>query len=241
MRLLSYNIHKGIGGQDRRYNLERIWQVIREEQPDLICLQEVTQNARRTRHHDQPIMLAERLCAGAHLYQMNVRYREGGYGNLLLSRWPLRRKHQVSLRLGRRKPRGAQIAVVETAEGPLHLLNLHLGLKERERHWQMNHLLHHPLFRESVDLPTMIVGDSNDWRNTLVGGPLARHAFEHVTGPPSHFRSFPAFLTMLSLDKAFHRGGIAIRQARVVRTALSRRASDHLPLVIDFHLARKPA
>ncbi len=237
MRLLSYNIHKGIGGQDRRYDLERIWQVIREEQPDLICLQEVTQNARRTGHHDQPFMLAERLCASAHLYQMNVRYREGGYGNLLLSRWPLRRKHQVSLRLGRRKPRGAQIAVVETSEGPLHLLNLHLGLAETERHWQINHLLHHPLFRESVHLPTMIVGDSNDWRNTLVKGSLGRHAFEHVTGPPAHFRSFPAFLTMLSLDKAFHRGGILIRQARVVRTALARRASDHLPLVIDFHLA----
>ncbi len=24
MRLLSYNIHKGIGGRDRRYSLERI-------------------------------------------------------------------------------------------------------------------------------------------------------------------------------------------------------------------------
>src|SRR5690348_5871547 len=58
MRLLSYNIHKGIGGRDRRYDLERVWQVIREEDPDLICLQEVTQNARRTHHHDQPLVLA---------------------------------------------------------------------------------------------------------------------------------------------------------------------------------------
>ena len=28
MRLLSYNIHKGIGGRDRRYRLERIFDVI---------------------------------------------------------------------------------------------------------------------------------------------------------------------------------------------------------------------
>ena len=41
MRLLSYNIHKGIGGRDRRYRLERIIQVIEHENPDLICLQEV--------------------------------------------------------------------------------------------------------------------------------------------------------------------------------------------------------
>ena len=237
MRLLTYNIHKGIGGRDRRYDLERVCRVIEDQGPDLVCLQEVTQHARRTYHHDQPRMLAERLGARAHLFQMNVHYREGGYGNLLLSRWPLSRWHQVSLRLERRKPRGAQIVVVETDEGPLHLTNVHLGLVGKERHWQVNHLLHHPLFRESSHLPTLIVGDCNDWRNTLVAGPFARYAFEQVTGPPSHFRSFPAFMSVLSLDKAFHRGGVVVRHARVVRSALAKRASDHLPLVIDFHLA----
>ena len=44
MRLLSYNIHKGIGGRDRRYRLERIIQVIADEHPDLVCLQEVDRN-----------------------------------------------------------------------------------------------------------------------------------------------------------------------------------------------------
>jgi endonuclease/exonuclease/phosphatase family metal-dependent hydrolase len=235
MRLLTYNIHKGIGGQDRRYDLERVCRVIRAEEPDIVCLQEVTQHARRTRHHDQPLLLAEAVGARVHLFQMNVHYREGGYGNLLLSRWPFHRRHQVSLRLRKRKPRGAQMVVVETDDGPLHLTNVHLGLAEKERHWQVNHLLHHPLFRESCHLPTLVVGDCNDWRNTLAAGPFAKNAFEQVTGPPSHFRSFPAFLSMLSLDKAFHRG-VVIRHARVVRSALVRRASDHLPLVIDFHL-----
>ena len=50
MRLLSYNIHKGIGGRDRRYRLERIIAVIEHENPDLICLQEVDQNVRRLTH-----------------------------------------------------------------------------------------------------------------------------------------------------------------------------------------------
>jgi endonuclease/exonuclease/phosphatase family metal-dependent hydrolase len=83
MRLLSYNIHKGIGGLDRRYNLDRIWRVIEAESPDLVCLQEVTSGARRTRFHDQPELLA-RLHAGAdRCFQMNVQYRVGGYGNLI--------------------------------------------------------------------------------------------------------------------------------------------------------------
>ncbi len=235
MRLLTYNIHKGIGGHDATYRLERICDVIAAEAPDLICLQEVTRDARRTHFHDQPKMLAEALGAKAHLFQMNVHYKRGGYGNLLLSRWPFHRTHHVSLSVRRHIPRGAQIVVVDTDEGPLHLTNWHLGLREKERHWQVNHLLRHPLFRESSHLPTLIVGDFNDWRNTLARGPFAEFAFEQITGPTRHFRSFPAFLTMLALDKAFHRGA-CIKHARVVRTSLAKRASDHLPLVVEFHL-----
>ena len=41
MLFASYNIHKGIGGRDRRYRLERILAVIEHEQPDFLCLQEV--------------------------------------------------------------------------------------------------------------------------------------------------------------------------------------------------------
>ena len=98
-------------------------------------------------------------------------------------------------------------------------------------------LLRHDLFRKSAALPTLIVGDFNDWRNTLARGPFAQHAFEPVTGAARQFRSFPAYLPLLALDKAFHRGGVAVRSARLVRTPLARRASDHLPLVIDFHLS----
>ena len=54
MRLLSYNIHKGIGGRDRLYRLDRIIQVIQAEDPDFICLQEVDRHLARSRHEDQP-------------------------------------------------------------------------------------------------------------------------------------------------------------------------------------------
>jgi len=49
-------------------------------------------------------------------------------------------------------------------------------------------------------------------------------------------RSFPAYLAIGSPDKAYYRGDILIRTARIVRTPLAKRASDHLPLVVDFHL-----
>jgi endonuclease/exonuclease/phosphatase family metal-dependent hydrolase len=237
MRLLSYNIHKGIGGRDRLYRFQRIIEVIEAENPDIICLQEVARNSRRSYYHDQPSLLADYFKFDAHLYQLNVHLKAGGYGNMLLSRWPFRTQHQIPLRLNHKKPRGAQIVTVDTPEGALHLVNWHLGLAERERDWQANHLLEHKLFQESCDLPTIIAGDANDWRNRLGHRLLTEFGFAQVTTPPSRFRSFPAYLAVGALDKVFLRGDILVRHAAIVRTPLARRASDHLPLVIDFHLA----
>ncbi len=236
MRLLSYNIHKGIGGHDRRYDLDRIARVIEHEAPDILCLQEVTRHARRTLGDDQPALLAARFAGVAHAFQMTVRYRVGGYGNLVLSRWPVIDSHALCLRWRGWKPRGAQVVALDTPGGPLLLANWHLGLRDRERHWQAEKLLAHPRIREAAGPPTLVVGDFNDWRGTLGAAALSDHGFAEATRPASRFRSFPAFLPLLALDKAFHRGGVQVTEARVVRTALARRASDHLPLVLDFTL-----
>lgn len=239
MRVLSYNIHKGIGGTDRRYKLERIISVIEDQNPDLICLQEVDRHVQRSRHDDQPKRLAEQFASAAYDYQMNVPLKHGGYGNLILSRWPFLSHHHVSLRFSKAKPRGAQLVVVQSPEGPLHLINWHLSLTERMRLWQVEHLLQHRLFRESSEIPTLIVGDTNDWRNRLHQGVFLAQGFHQITAPASRFRSFPAILPMGSLDKAFCRGSIEVRHAFLVHGKVARQASDHLPLVVDFHLVHR--
>lgn len=237
MRIVSYNIHKGIGGRDRLYRLERIIGVLEHLEPDVICLQEVDHNVRRSGFDDQPKLLAERFNACTSSYQHNVRLKTGGYGNLILSAWPLSSKHHISLRMNSKKPRGAQMVVVETPQGPLHLVNWHLGLSERERAWQANHLLGHSLFRAAAELPTLVIGDYNDWRNCLKAHSFGAHGFEQITNPPSRFRSFPAFLPLGSLDKAYYRGALQVQRSFVAHSPLARRASDHLPLVVDVDLS----
>jgi endonuclease/exonuclease/phosphatase family metal-dependent hydrolase len=236
MRVVSYNIHKGIGGRDRRYRLERIVTVLRDLEPDFVCLQEVDSNVPRSKHQHQPALLAEELGLPFALYQLNVVVQTGGYGNLLLSRWPLLQEHQTSLTLRRCKPRAAQWGIIETPQGLLRLTNFHLGLRDHERHWQVRRLLEHHDFRNRNDLPTLIIGDTNDWRDTLERGPFAVHGYRQATHHPRHFRSFPAWLPMGSLDKAFLKGAITVEHCRLLRTALTRDASDHLPLVVDFRL-----
>lgn len=240
MRVLSYNIHKGIGGRDRLYRLERIIEVIEAENPDLICLQEVDRNVKRSRFHNQPRLLSDYFKLDSHLYQLNVQLASGGYGNLVLSRWPFLTKHQISLTYKSRKRRGAQLVVVDTPEGKLHLVHFHLGLAEAERMWQVVHLIEHRLFRESIELPTLLIGDSNDWRDNLESKILKEQGFHQLTHPASKFRSFPAYMPVGALDKAFVSEGVYPVNVRIAKSAMIKKASDHCPLVIDFHL-EKPA
>jgi len=236
VRLLSYNIHKGIGGRDRLYKLERIARVIENEDPDIICLQEVSRNLRRNRFDNQPDLLTKWFQPAVTLFQFNVRIRNGGYGNLLLSRWPLRSNHHLSVTRHKRKARGAQLVIIDTPSGPLHLTHWHLGLSEIERHWQARYVLAHHLYNDAGNLPSLIVGDFNDWRNKLAAAQFESYGFRQITSPPSRFRSFPAWMPVWSLDKAFVRGEIEVTRVRVVRGRTTRTASDHLPLVIDFKL-----
>jgi endonuclease/exonuclease/phosphatase family metal-dependent hydrolase len=236
MRILSYNIHKGIGGRDRLYRPERVLEVIRGEQPDILCLQEVDRNVRRSRHHDQPKMLQDATELEHAAYQFNHRVRDGGYGNLILSRWPILRRHNISVRYKGRKNRRAQLVVLDTPQGELRLVNWHLGLSERERQWQVARLLEHETFVECGGRATIVAGDSNDWRNTLESGAFDGHGLVQMTAPPLKYRSFPAYMPIGALDKAFACGRVRLEDVQVISNTLTRKASDHLPLVIDFAL-----
>ncbi len=236
MRLLTYNIHKGVG-TDRRYCLDRVVGVIEAEAPELICLQEVDRNVRRSRYDDQPAVLVDRLGAKTWMYQLTSPRGDGGYGNLLLSRWPILKGGPLVLRHRWRIPRGALLAVVDTPEGPLQLVNVHLGLSERERRWQAVQLMEDVDFRAAAHLPTLIAGDFNDWRNTLGRRCLLGNGFRQATAPMRRFRTFPAFLPLAAIDKIYYRG-LNVVKMRVARGRAVRRASDHRPVVCDFRLER---
>jgi len=236
MRLLSYNIHKGIGGGDRRYDLGRVIRVIEHERPDLICLQEVARDLPRAGSEDQAERLAKAFPGYQSVFQLNHCFRVGCYGNLILSRWPLEQSADVCLRYQQRKKRGAILSVIQSPQGPLFLVNWHLGLAESTRRWQATRLLDHPDYRSCAHLPKIIAGDFNDWRNTLANGAFARHGLKLVTRPLHRFLSFPAYCALSPLDKAYCCGQVDVTEARVVRSKLAKRASDHLPLVIDFQL-----
>lgn len=241
LRVVSYNIHRAIG-VDRRYRPERIVEILSHHAPDLMLLQEVDDGAPRSRRMDMAKELGIALGFRHRAAGFNVSLREGRYGNATLSRFPILRQVNIDLTIGGRKRRGCQHTTLDLGGGrELEVFNLHLGLSASERERQVGILIHSPEFlRVARSTPCLIGGDFNDWRSLL--GPIFtqaldfRCATDRSSGSPPAIRTYPSFSPQGGLDRIFYRGPIRLASARRCRLKLSRVASDHLPVILDFVL-----
>jgi len=242
MRLLSWNIHKGIGGLDRRYELNRIISVISHYNPDMVVLQEVDNEVPRSRHHDQTQLMAEILDYPYSLYGPNVQLKSGSYGNATLSRHPIVNSRNIHLGIGVKKIRGALYteikARIEGHSYTLHLFNIHLGLSGMERRMQVRRLLEADEIRRLGTTSRIVVsGDTNDWNGALGRGRFRDEGFECVTGRGRRASlTFPAWRPVSSLDRVYIRGPLVSDYHFCGRSKLCRQASDHLPVIVDFSL-----
>lgn len=243
-RLLTYNIHKAIG-VDRRFAPERIVEVLRHHDADVVLLQEVDRGAPRSDHLDLASMLARELEYAYRATGMNVSLKKGRYGNATLSRFPIGRQHNIDLTISWRKKRGAQHTRLHIPQGAksidVDIFNIHLGLSAKERLEQISSLLSSSAVEHlPPKAPTIIAGDMNDWRNVLKRSCFAPKGFACATNRRSGWRwsikTFPSYAPAGGLDKVFYRGAIRALYARRSRMDIARVASDHLPIIADFEI-----
>ena len=245
LRILSYNIHRAIG-VDRRFRPERIVEIVESHEPDIALLQEVDEGVPRSRELNLGRELAQALGYEHYAIGHNVKLPKGRYGNATLSRYPILRERNIDLTIGFRKRRGCQhtLVAVPAAHGRLRRLevfNLHLGLSARERERQLGVLLRAREFASlPFEVPCVVGGDFNDWRSLLRPFFVDMLAFRSATGGDGRrdraIKTFPSFFPQGSLDRIYFRGPLRLVAGRRCRMALSRVASDHLPVVADFEL-----
>jgi endonuclease/exonuclease/phosphatase family metal-dependent hydrolase len=161
LRVLSYNIHHG-EGVDGRLDLERIAGVIRGVEPDLVALQEVDRNAERTRRVDQPKELA-RLTGLTVVFERNLAFQGGDYGNAVLSRLPIRRHRNHHLPC---LDAGEQRGVLEVeldlgAEESLLLFATHLDHRRADRERVQSAEAIHKLIESRPATAAILAGDLN--------------------------------------------------------------------------------
>lgn len=246
LRLASYNIHRAIG-VDRLFRPLRIAEVLAAHEADVVLLQEVDDGVPRSRRLDLGEFLARELGFAHYAIGHNVRLRYGRYGNATLSRFPIERARNIDLSIGRRKRRGCQYTALlfsneAQAAVRLEVFNLHLGLSAQERSQQLGLLASAPEFaRLRPDQPCIVGGDFNDWRSllrpTLTNALRFRCATDHKTvAGMVGIRTYPSFSPQGPLDRFYYRGRLHLLNAYRCRHALSRVASDHLPILADFSL-----
>jgi endonuclease/exonuclease/phosphatase family metal-dependent hydrolase len=237
VRVMTWNIHKGVGGLDRRYDLGRTIAVIEAAQADIVLLQEVAQGMPSLRNDDQVQMLTA-ACGGHAAFHAEHQFRKGGYGNMILSKWPLDTLSHIDLTIGFRKTRGLLQAHVRAKLGDhqhtLIVHNLHLGLATSERSLQLKRFLEsRPFLGVHHTTPLVLGGDLNDLWGSLGPKHLEPAGFKRAG---ALVRSFPAAVPLRPLDGLFFKGGLSQVRAGALASSLARTASDHLPLVADFRI-----
>ena len=81
--------------------------------------------------------------------------------------------------------------------------------------------------------PLIVGGDYNDVWGTLGPKIMEPAGFSSVG---RSLKTFPAVLPVRALDKLFYRGALALERGFAAHIALTRQASDHLPIVADFRI-----
>jgi endonuclease/exonuclease/phosphatase family metal-dependent hydrolase len=247
VRLLTYNVHRCVG-TDRRLDVGRVAEVIAAQSPDIVALQELDVGRARTGGIDQAHRLAQRLGMAFH-FNAAFKVEEEQFGDAILTTLPERLVKAGPLpghpRFPQLEPRGAIWVEIETPAGVLNVINTHLGLVPREQRIQAAALAGKDwTLVPPPGTPLLLVGDMNATpRNAAYRILAARLAEARRAAPFSHRApTFPSTFPVLAIDHVFASESVAVDAVRTPLDPLSRLASDHLPLVVDFSLAaRTPA
>ncbi|MGY8770620.1 MAG: endonuclease/exonuclease/phosphatase family protein [Pirellulales bacterium] len=87
LRILTYNVHHG-QGNDGKFDLERLAEIIQKTKPDLVAIQELDQKTGRSHGVDQPAEFA-RMLKMDFVFAENLVFDGGLYGVAAYSRYPV--------------------------------------------------------------------------------------------------------------------------------------------------------
>lgn len=218
---------------DGRTRPERIIDVLTDIDADLIALQEVIGPGTRSVSHAEVIGAA----LGMGWVMAPVRLLRGHqFGNVVLSRLPVRQHVQYDLSWRTCEPRGCQRVDVAVDRHSLHLYNVHLGTAIRERHYQAERLAG-IVHDRRVHGPKLVLGDFNEWMRGLATSLLAERLESIDLRAHLHRRrTYPGFFPILHLDHIYYQGQVEVVRVALPRTRRSLIASDHLPLVAELKI-----
>lgn len=241
---MTYNVHS-CRGSDGKLCHERIADVIERLDPDIVALQELDSSRERSGRLDQTRALADILEMDAHFHAA-LRIADEQYGDAILSRHPMRLCKAESLPTPPsrflKEQRGAIWAAITIEGRSLQIINSHFGLGRGERRTQAQAILGDQwLGAARQEGPVIVCGDLNSPAGGRVHA-MFREALAdaHLQVPRSGSRrTFATTFPFVCLDYVFVSDEIRIQQVQIPRSPLTKAASDHFPLVVDFEFRQE--
>jgi endonuclease/exonuclease/phosphatase family metal-dependent hydrolase len=229
MLVATYNVHKCVGAGGS-FSPARVAAVIAEVGADVVAVQEADERFGARQGLLDEADLARR--AGMRLLcQSDVPGGHGWHGNAILVRHMPLAYERRRIDLPGLEPRGAVVADLDMGKGRFRLVAAHLGLLAHSRTRQAAAIL--GALAEAEPLPTILLGDLNEWRARAT----ALAVLEPLFGRSTRRATFPARLPILPLDRILGWPMGVVGPAQVHDTPLARRASDHLPLKAAVRLS----
>ncbi len=233
-RAMTYNIHHG-EGTDGKVDLQRIADLIRQEQADLVALQEVDKGVRRTQQRDFPSELAA-LTGMTCVFSNNFPYQGGEYGNAVLSRFPVLSWTNTYYRMLRtNEQRGVLQVTARVADQPLVFMATHVDYRPDDVERRQNAEQLAEILDRYPGLTVIVGGDFNDVPNGRLHRKMKERwqdVWESI-GTGEGF-TIPSRRPTKRIDYLW----INPRSPWVPRRAWvpTSNASDHLPVVVEFEL-----
>jgi endonuclease/exonuclease/phosphatase family metal-dependent hydrolase len=231
-RVMTYNIHHG-EGLDKRVDVQRIADLIKREQADIVALQEVDKGVQRTARRDLPTELAT-LTGLACVFSNNYHFQGGEYGNAVLTRFPIKRStnaHYKMLRPG--EQRGILQVVLDVHGRELVFLDTHIDYRSDDSERLLNAADIKELIEQYRGRPMILCGDFNDTPTSRTHQKIAENFTDAwaAVGTGDGF-TIPAEKPRKRIDYIWigKDGCLVPLKVWVPESA----ASDHLPVVAEL-------
>ncbi|MFH0990194.1 MAG: endonuclease/exonuclease/phosphatase family protein [bacterium] len=242
IRVLTYNIHHAEGA-DGKIDIKRIARVILTSQADIVALQEVDRNTKRSNNIDLLTALADET-GMTYAFGKTIDFQGGDYGNGILTKFPILEERNYYLKsVGNGEQRAAMALVLDCKGQDILLINTHLDhrVDDSERFGSVQELIR--ISKTDSTRPVIVCGDFNDvpasrsialihasfddcWERAGNG-----NGFTFASDNPQRRIDY-IFCSMKLQGQRLRTTLLDPQKATVIQSD----ASDHLPLVVDFRM-----
>lgn len=241
IRIISLNMRHG-EVIDGVIDVEKQAEIIKKYDPNILCLQEVDLFTNRVNQVDELKIFKEITNLKYSSYGSNITFKDGWYGNAILSEFPIRSTENYMSSICSKETKGVLHSKIEIGSRTIDIFNTHFPVIPDERMKFSEEIIY---LMDRIEHPenAVLMGDFNLGLIPLAG----KHQYEIKKS-----ENYPEYDNLLkcfdkidfneltyevgkpvgSLDKVMYKGNLKFIEIK----KLNEEISDHYPIMVKFEI-----